>query len=253
MSKLFDLTGKLAIVVGGSGGIGRVLSVGIAEAGADVVVASRDLEKLQPVADKISAMGKKTMAVSVDITLEQSVANMVNQVMAKFGRIDILVNCAGMIVRAYPDSIPVDDWQKVMDFNARGVFLTCQAVGRIMIKQGGGKIVNISSVRGRYAADGGIAYCSSKGAVDSITRSIAFEWAKHKVLVNAIAPTVIATELTKPLLSKPEKLASIISRIPIGRLEEPSDIVGPTVFLASEASDFITGQIIYVDGGQTGS
>jgi NAD(P)-dependent dehydrogenase (short-subunit alcohol dehydrogenase family) len=253
MSKMFDLTGKIAIVAGGSGGIGRILSVGLAREGADVVVASRSLEKLQPVADKIAALGKKSMAVSVDLTQEQSVANMVDQVTAKFGRIDILVNCAGMIVRAFPESISISDWQKVMDFNARGMFLACQAVGKVMIKQGGGKIISISSVRGRYGAEGAIAYSASKGAVDSMTRALAFEWAKYKVLVNAIAPTVIATELTKPLLSKPEKSAGIIARIPLGRLEEPFDILGPTVFLASEASDFITGQIIYVDGGMTAS
>jgi NAD(P)-dependent dehydrogenase (short-subunit alcohol dehydrogenase family) len=248
---LFDLTGKVAIVTGGSGGIGRVLAVGLAEAGADVAVASRGLEKLQPVADKIIAAGRKSLAVSVDLVQEKSAAEMVDRVMQQFGRIDILVNAAGLAIRSAPESMPIADWQKVMDFNARGVFISCQAVGKVMIKQGGGKIINMSSVRGRYGAPGTIAYGTSKSAVDNMTRILAFEWAKYKILVNAIAPTVVATELTKPLLSKPETANALIARIPLGRLEEPQDLVGPTVFLASRASDFITGQIIYVDGGVT--
>lgn len=251
MSTMFDITGKVAIVMGGSGGIGQVLSTGLAEAGADVVVASRSLEKLQPVAEKIMAAGRKSLAVPTDITQEKSVADMVDQVVRVFGRIDILVNCAGLAIRYPPETMPVEDWQKVMDFNARGVFISCQAVGRVMIKQGGGKIINISSVRGRYGADGTIAYGTSKGAVDSTTRLLAFEWAKYKVFVNAIAPTVVATELMRPLLSKPETAKALLARIPLGRFEVPEDILGPTIFLASGASDFITGQVIYVDGGVT--
>jgi len=251
MSKMFDLAGKVAIVTGGGGGIGRILSLGLAENGADVVVASRTLEKLQPVADKVSAMGRKSMAVTVDVTKEASVKNMADQVVNKFGRIDILVNCAGLAIRHAPEEMPVDDWQKVMDHNARGVFITCQVVGRVMIKQGGGKIVNISSVRGRYGAEGTIAYGTSKGAVDATTRLIAYEWAKYKVYVNAIAPTVVVTELTKAVLAKPDLAKSLLARIPLGRWEEPEDLIGPVVFLASTASDFITGQVIYVDGGAT--
>lgn len=251
MTDLFDLTGKTAIVIGGSGGIGQVLALGLAQAGADVAVASRSLEKLQPVGDQISTLGRKTLAVSVDITQEQSVEKMINKVQEKFDRIDILVNCAGRSILNVPEKMPIEDWQKVMDINARGVFLSCQVVGRVMIKQGGGKIINISSVRGRYSADGAIAYGASKGAVEATTRYFAFEWARYKVFVNAIAPTVVVTELTRPLLSNPEKSRAILSRIPLGRLEEPEDIVGPTIFLASKASDFLTGQVIYVDGGVT--
>ena len=251
MSRLFDLTGNVAIVIGGSGGIGSILAAGLADEGATVVVASRSMEKLEPVAARIRAQGKKALAVSVDISQQPSVTNLVEQVLKSFKRVDILVNCAGLAIRNVPENMPVDDWQKVMDFNVRGVFLSCQTIGKAMIEQGGGKIINISSVRGRYGADGTIAYGTSKGAVDSMTRILAFEWAKYKVLVNAIAPTVVATELTRPLLTKPEKAKSILERIPLGRLEQPEDLIGPTVFLASKASDFITGQIIYVDGGAT--
>jgi NAD(P)-dependent dehydrogenase (short-subunit alcohol dehydrogenase family) len=251
VSNMFDLTGKVAIVMGGSGGIGQFLSTGLAEAGADVVVASRSLEKLLPVTEKIMSLGRRSLAVPTDITQEPSVSSMVDQVVKKFGRIDILVNCAGVAIRDVPEKMRIEDWQKVMDFNVRGVFISCQAVGRVMIKQGGGKIVNISSVRGRYGADGTIAYGTSKGAVDATTRLLAFEWAKYKVFVNAIAPTVVATELMRPLLSKPETAKALLARIPLGRFEEPQDIVGPTIFLASKASDFVTGQVIYVDGGVT--
>jgi NAD(P)-dependent dehydrogenase (short-subunit alcohol dehydrogenase family) len=251
VSRLFDLTGKVAIVVGGSGGIGSVLAAGLAEAGANVVVTSRTLEKLEPVAAKIRAQGHKATAIASDISQPQSVNNLVEKVLRSYEHIDILVNSAGLALRNVPENMPLDDWQKVMDFNVRGVLITCQTIGKVMIKQGGGKIINISSVRGRYGADGIIAYGVSKGAVDSMTRILAFEWARYKILVNAIAPTVVATELTKPILSVPEKAKSILSRIPLGRLEEPEDLVGTAVFLASKASDFITGQIIYVDGGTT--
>jgi len=251
MSDLFDLTGKVALVTGGSGGIGHVLAIGLAKAGADVVVASRGLEKLEPVAEKIRALGRKSLAVSADITQEKSVAQMVEQVLKKFKHIDILVNSAGMIIRKTGEEMPVDDWQKVMDFNARGVFISCQAVGKVMIKQGGGKIVNVSSVRGRYGADGAVAYSPSKGAVDSLTRTLAFEWAKYKIFVNAVAPTVVESDLTRPLLANPETAKKLTGHIPLGRLALAEDIVGPVLFLVSKASDFVTGQIIYVDGGYT--
>jgi NAD(P)-dependent dehydrogenase (short-subunit alcohol dehydrogenase family) len=251
VSGLFDLTGNVAIVIGGSGGIGSVLAAGLADAGAAVAVASRNKEKLEKVAAGIRAQGKKAVAIPVDISQPSSVNNLVEQVLKSYRRIDILVNCAGLALRGVPENMSLDDWQKVMDFNVKGVFLTCQTVGKVMIKQGGGKIINMSSVRGRYPADGIVGYGTSKGAVDAMTRMLAFEWARYKVLVNAIAPTVVATELTKPILSVPEKARSILSRIPLGRLEQPEDLVGTTVFLASKASDFITGQVIYVDGGTT--
>ncbi len=249
MSHLFDLTDKVAILVGGSGGIGSILAAGLADSGADVVIASRTKEKLEKVAAGIRDQGKKAEAICVDISQPASISSMVDRVLENHKRIDILVNCAGLALRSVPENMPVDDWEKVMDFNVKGVFLTCQAVGKAMINQGGGKIINISSVRGRYPADGIVGYGTSKGAVDAMTRMLAFEWARYKVLVNAIAPTVVATELTKPLLMVPEKARSILSRIPLGRLEQPEDLIGTTVFLASKASDFITGQIIYVDGG----
>jgi NAD(P)-dependent dehydrogenase (short-subunit alcohol dehydrogenase family) len=251
VSKLFDLMGKIAVVTGGSGGIGSALAKGLAEAGADVVVASRTLEKLEPVAQAIRSLGKRSLAVSVDVTQEQSVKQMVDRVLREFGRIDILVNSAGLAIRYPAEEMPLAEWQKVMDSNARGVFITCQAVGKVMIKQGGGKIVNLSSIRGRFSAAGVIAYTPSKGAVDGLTRTFAFEWAKYKVYVNAVGPSLVASELTRPLMENPETAKKMLAQVPLGRLAVADDIVGPTLFLASKASDFVTGQIIYVDGGTT--
>jgi len=215
------------------------------------VVASRSLENLEPVAKKIRDMGKKSLAISVDVTREQSVVKMVETVLKEFPRIDILVNSAGLAIRNPAESMPIDEWQQVMDFNARGTFITCKLVGQVMIKQGGGKIVNMSSVRGRYGANGTIAYGTSKGAVDSMTRTFAYEWAKYNIFVNAVAPTVVETDLTRPLLDNPETAKKLTGHIPFGRLARAEDIVGPTLFLVSKASDFVTGQIIYVDGGTT--
>lgn len=252
MTNLFDLTGKVAVVVGGHGGIGKALALGLADAGADVVVASRSLAPLKEVADEIKAKGKKSLAVSVDIVNEKSVNDMVNSIMKVFPRIDILVNAAGLAIRKPAESFPIDEWQKVMDINTRGTFLCCQAVGRVMVNQHSGKIVNVSSVRGRYGLPVDYAaYCSSKGAVDALTRTLACEWAKYNVLVNAVAPTVVETDLTKLALADPEYAKRMKARIPLGRWALPEDIVGPTLFLASKASDFVTGQIVYVDGGVT--
>jgi gluconate 5-dehydrogenase len=248
------LTGKVAIVVGGAGGIGHAQVLGLAEAGADVVVASRKLEHLKPVAEEIQARHRKALAVAVEVTDEKSVAAMVDSVLKKFPHIDILVNAHGLAIRKPADAFPIDEWQQVMDINTRGTFLTCQAVGRVMIKQKSGRIINLSSVRGRYGLPANYAaYCASKGAVDTLTRTLACEWAKYNVLVNAIAPTIVETPLTltPESLLNPEFAKYMKSRIPMGRWALPEDIVGATIFFASKASSFITGQILYIDGGVT--
>lgn len=252
MADLFDLASKVGIVTGGAGGIGKALALGLAEHGADVVVTSRTLSKLEPVAAQIKALGKKSLAVASDVTDERSVKAMVEQVVKAFSHVDILVNAAGINIRNSAEEISIDDWKKVMDFNALGTFVCCQAVGRVMIKQKSGKIINVSSVRGRYGApSGAIAYSPSKGAVDTLTRTLACEWAKYNIFVNAVAPTLIETDLTRQALANPEFAKTMKARIPLGRWGFPEDVVGPTVFLASKASDFVTGQIIYVDGGTT--
>ncbi|MBC8274452.1 MAG: glucose 1-dehydrogenase [Chloroflexi bacterium] len=252
MSDLFDLKGKVAVVVGGAGGIGRALALGLADFGADVVVTSRKLEPLEKIAGEIRAKGRKALAISVDVVQEKSVADMVKKTIEAFPHIDILVNAHGLAIRKPAETFPIDEWQQVMDINTRGTWLCCQAVGRVMIKQKSGKIINLSSVRGRYGLPADYAaYCASKGAVDTLTRTLACEWAKYNVLVNAVAPTIVETELTRPALANPEFAQRMKARIPLGRWAMPEDIVGATLFLASKASDFVTGQIIYVDGGVT--
>ena len=252
MTNRFDLTGKTAVLVGGVGGIGFHLSLGLAECGADIVVADFNLDAFAELAEKIDALGRKSLSVSVDATQEQSVDDMVKKTLEEFPTIDILVNIHGLAIRKPADTFPVDEWQKVMDINTRGTFLTCQAVGRVMIKQKSGKIINTSSVRGRYGLpEGYAAYCSSKGAVDALTRTLACEWAKHNVLVNAIAPTIVETPLTSDALANPDFARMMKARIPLGRWALPEDIVGPVIFLSSKASDFVTGQVLYIDGGVT--
>jgi gluconate 5-dehydrogenase len=252
MTDLFNLTGKVAVVVGGAGGLGKAQALGLAGAGADVAVASRNLDSLKAVAREIEAKGRKSLAVKVDVVDAKQVNAMVETIMKTFHHIDILVNAAGLAIRKPADSFPIDEWQQVMDINTRGTFLCCQAVGRIMIKQKSGKIINVSSVRGRYGLPAGYAaYCPSKGAVDTLTRTLACEWAKYNVLVNAIAPTVVETELTKGLLADAEYAKTLKARIPMGRWALTEDIVGPTIFFASDAANFVTGQILYIDGGVT--
>ena len=254
MNKMFDLTGKVALVTGGGGGIGHALALGLADAGADVAVTSRKLEHLEKVVKDIEAKGRKSMAVSADVAQEKSVGAMVDAVLKKFKQIDILVNAHGISIRKPADTFPIDEWQQVMDINARGTFLCCQAVGRDMIKKKSGKIINLSSVRGRYGLPANYAaYCTSKGAVDTLTRTLACEWAKYNVLVNAVAPTVVETPLTltPEALYNQDFARNMKARIPMGRWALPEDIVGATIFFASKASDFITGQILYIDGGVT--
>jgi NAD(P)-dependent dehydrogenase (short-subunit alcohol dehydrogenase family) len=252
MNKMFDLTGKVALVVGGHGGLGKAIALGLAEAGADVVVASRNMNSLKAVAKELEVKGQRSLAVKVDVVDEQQVKAMVETTLRVFPRIDILVNAAGLAIRKPADSFPIEEWQQVMDINTRGTFLCCQAAGRVMIKQKSGKIVNLSSVRGRYGLPAGYAaYCSSKGAVDTLTRTLACEWAKHNVTVNAIAPTVVETELTRDLLSDPEYARTMKARIPMGRWALPEDVVGPAIFFASDAANFVTGQVLYIDGGVT--
>jgi NAD(P)-dependent dehydrogenase (short-subunit alcohol dehydrogenase family) len=253
IKNLFDLRGKVAIVTGGSGGFGRAAAIGLAVHGADVAVTSRTLSSLEETAGEIRKQGKKALPISCDVTDPKSVEQMVNQTVKEFGKINILITSAGIAMRSPAEDFPIEDWQKVMDTNVKGTFLCCQAAARVMIKQGGGgKVITVSSIRGLLGHPGGYAaYGTSKGAVHLLTRQLAIEWAKYKINVNSIAPCIFWTPLTAPILND-EKLYNIfMSRIPWGRAAEPEDFIGALVFLASEASEFITGDILYVDGGST--
>ncbi|MBX6770297.1 MAG: glucose 1-dehydrogenase [Chloroflexi bacterium] len=250
--QIFRLDGKVAVLPGGAGGIGAALARGLAEYGADVVIAGRSVERARAVANDLAATGRRTMALSVEVTDPESVRRLVEEVVGQFGRLDILVNCVGTQYEAPAEEFPFDQWKRVMEVNVAGTFLTCQAAGRVMIAQRSGSIINLSSVRGQLAIRRGYAaYTPSKAAVNNLTRQLATEWAPYNVRVNAIAPTFIETPLVANMLADPEFRRSLTERIPLGRVGVPADIVGATIFLASPASSFITGHILLVDGGVT--
>lgn len=249
---IFRVDGKVALLPGGAGGIGSALARGLAEFGADIVIAGRSLERAQAVADSVLSTGRQALALTVDVTNPESVTTMVKQVVDRFGHIDILVNLPGMNVEAPAQDFPLDQFQKVMELNVTGTFLPCQAVGRKMIEQRSGSIINISSVRGQLAIRRGYAaYTPSKAAVNNLTRQLATEWAQYNVRVNAVAPTFIETPLVAHMLADPTFRKSLTDRIPLGRVGVPADVVGATIFFASPASNFVTGHILLVDGGVT--
>lgn len=249
---IFRLDGKVAVLPGGAGGIGQALARALAEYGADVVVAGRSLERAQAVADGLLSTGRQVIASTVDVTNPDSVDRLVRHTMDRFGRIDVLVNLPGMNVEAPAEDFPLDQWRKVMELNVTGTFLPCQAVGRVMIAQKTGSIINISSVRGQLAIRRGYAaYTPSKAAVNNLTRQLATEWAQHNVRVNAVAPTFIETPLVAHMLADQNFRRGLTERIPLGRVGVPGDVVGATIFFASPASSFVTGHILLVDGGVT--
>lgn len=251
LKNMFDLTGKVAVVTGGSGGAGRAISTGLALYGADVVVTSRTLSTLEETAAEVEKTGRKALPISCDVVDADSVDQMVKKALDEFGKIDILVTCAGVALRHPAEEMPIDEWQKVMDINVRGTLLCCQAVAKDMIKrEQGGKIVTVGSIRGLQGHPAGYSgYGTSKGAVHMLTKQLATEWAKFKVHVNCIAPCIFWTPLTEPILSDEEMYKIFMQRIPLGRAAEPEDLVGGVVYLASDASDMVTGAILYIDGG----
>jgi gluconate 5-dehydrogenase len=252
--ELFDLSGRTAIVTGGGSGIGRQMATGLAEAGANVVLCARKPERCEEVAAELERdLGVRAAGMRCDVRDPGQVQEVVDATRSGFGRIDILVNNAGTSWGAAPEDHPLEGWQKVIDVNLTGVFLFAQAVGRVMIDQGGGKIVNVASV----AAFGGappelvnaVAYNASKGGVVSFTRDLATKWARHGINVNAVAPGWFPSDMNRVLLdAQPD---AYLEHIPLRRFGGPDDLKGAVVFLASRASDFVTGQVVVVDGGQS--
>ena len=253
-SELFDLSGRVAIVTGGGSGIGRQMATGLAEAGANLVLCARKPERCEQAAAELERdLGVRALGMPCDVRDPAQVQAVVDRANAELGSVDILVNNAGTSWGAPAEDHPLEGWQKVIDVNLTGVFLFAQAAGRAMIDQGGGKIVNIASV----AAFGGappelmnaVAYNASKGGVVSFTRDLATKWAGRGITVNAIAPGWFPSDMNKVLLDAQPDL--YLERIPLRRFGGPDDLKGAVVFLASRASDYVTGQVVVVDGGQS--
>lgn len=245
----FNLKGKAGIVTGASKGLGKGIALGLAQAGADLVIASRTQSLLEKVAYEIRRYGREVLVVAVDVSKKKDIDRLMEKSLDKFGKIDFLFNNAGIIRRSPSEDYSEKDWDDVININLRGVFLCSQAVARVMIKQGGGKIINTSSL---IAVTGGKtipAYAASKGGVAQLTKALANDWAKYNINVNAIGPGYFKTDHTKPLWTDKVRYRELTERIPMGRWGNPDDLAGTAVFLASEASDYITGQTIWVDGG----
>jgi 2-deoxy-D-gluconate 3-dehydrogenase len=249
LEEKFGLGGRVALVTGSSQGLGRAMAEALARAGARVILNGRDPAKLKPVVAEFSAAGLQAAVIAADLSQRADVERLIGAAIDRWGQLDILVNNAGIIRRAPTTEHTDADWDAVLNVNLDGVFTACRAAGRHMLARGSGKIINIASLLSFFGGVTVPAYAASKGAVAQLTKALSNEWAGQGVQVNAIAPGYMHTANTKPLQDDPERYAEILHRIPAGRWGEPSDLEGAVVFLASRASDFVSGHILTVDGG----
>jgi NAD(P)-dependent dehydrogenase (short-subunit alcohol dehydrogenase family) len=251
MYPTFDLKGKIAVVTGASMGIGYGLAKALANAGATVVATARHMKELQSLVDEITGEGGEALAISLDVTDVKDIEEVMKEVQHKFGSIHILVNNAGLGANQPAVQVTEEDWDLMMDVNLKGLFFCCQAAGRIMLQQGFGKIVNISSQASVVGIKEHAVYCASKGGVNQLTRVLALEWSSKGVNVNAVAPTFTYTPGTAERLDDPSYLKGVVDRIPIGRVAEIKDVAGAVIYLASPAGDMVTGTVLLIDGGWT--
>jgi gluconate 5-dehydrogenase len=254
--EIFDLKGRVAVVAGGGGAIGSAIAQGLAGAGAAVALVGRSREPLDRAATRIIESGGKALAIPADATDADEAQRSVDETVAEFGRIDIILNAIGGgagDVLYDAEEYPAEAWDWIMELNVRSALFPTQAAVRQMISQGeGGHVLNVSSVRGQLGINAGFsAYVAAKGAIDSLTRQWATEWAKHGITVNAISPTFVDTPQVAALLADPEFKAGLVSRIPLGRVGTTDDLLGPALLFCSDASSFVTGQILTIDGGLT--
>ena len=251
--KTLDLTGKVAVIIGGTSGIGRVLSLGLANGGADVVPSGRRSELIDEVVSEIEKLGRRSLRVACDVTDRNSLEVLSERVMKAFGKVDILVNAAGFNQRAPTLDFPESEWNRLLDTNLTGTLRSCQVFGRRMIERSYGRIINIASMGSFLALQEVAAYCASKAGVASLTKSLAIEWARYHVCVNAIAPGYFRTPLTEKLVMGTPRGDEVLLRTPMKRFGELEELVGAAIFLASDAASFVTGTLLVVDGGYLAS
>ncbi|HEY0759606.1 MAG TPA: glucose 1-dehydrogenase [Acidisarcina sp.] len=244
-----QLDHKVAVVIGGTSGIGRALSLGLADAGADVIATARRKDQIEEVAVEIESRGRLTARIASDVGDRASIQGVLDRTLEEFGKVDILINCAGKIKRAPTLTFSEDEWQSILDTNLTGTFRACQIFGKQMLDRGYGRIINIASLNSFVALSEVAAYAASKAAVASLTKSLAVEWSRHGVNVNAIAPGVFRTALNAELLDRTPRGKELLMRTPMGRFGRTEEVVGAAVYLASDAASFVTGQVLVVDGG----
>ena len=247
--ELFELRGQVALVTGASKGLGRSMSMALAEAGADVVMVARGPVKLAEAEKEVADMGVRTLAIAADVTVAEDVEKMVGKALAKFGKIDILVNNVGTYIGKPIVESTTEEWLDMINTNLTTTYLCCRAVGKHMIERKRGKVVNMAAAIGALGARNASAYCASKGGVIQLTRALAVEWAKYGITVNAIAPGTMETEITKKMLEDSKVRKAVEGKIPMKRIGYPSDLAGAVIFLSASGSDYITGQTMFVDGG----